>query len=72
MPKKSIPPWYHSLLSPWAILVSIAAGVLIAVYFKELIPFVAPIGKIYLALLQMCVIPIILTAVTSKIGRAHV
>ncbi len=69
MPKKSIPPWYHSLLSPWAILVSIAAGVLIAVYFKELIPFVAPIGKIYLALLQMCVIPIILTAVTSSLGK---
>jgi proton glutamate symport protein len=62
-------PWYASLLSPWAIIISIVAGFIIAIYFKNVVPFIAPIGKAYLALLQMCVIPIIVTAVVSSLGR---
>ncbi len=57
------------LLSPWAILAGMISGVLIGVQYKELAFHLAPLGEVYLALLQMCIIPIMITAVVSSLGR---
>jgi len=57
------------LLSPWAIIAGMIAGVLIGVQYKELAFHLAPLGQVYLALLQMCIIPIMITAITSSLGR---
>ena len=57
------------LLSPWAILTGMIAGVLIGVRYKAIAFNLAPLGEVYLALLQMCIIPIMITAVLSSLGR---
>ncbi len=57
------------LLSPWVILAGMASGVFIGLQHKELALRLAPAGEIYLALLQMCIIPIMITAVLSSLGR---
>jgi len=56
------------LLSPWVILVSMVVGVLIGVYNKNLAVMLAPYGKIYLSLLQMCILPVLLSAVATSLG----
>ncbi len=60
------PEW---LLSPWAIFISMAIGILIGAYQKELSGTIAPFGKIYLSLLQMCILPVLLCAVASSLGK---
>jgi proton glutamate symport protein len=57
------------LLSPWAILAGIVCGVVIGLYFPELTIKITPWGKVYLSLLEMCVLPIMITAVVSSLGR---
>jgi len=56
------------LLSPWTILVSISIGIAIGVYSKSAAAAIAPFGNIYLSLLQMCILPILLSAVASSLG----
>jgi proton glutamate symport protein len=60
------PEW---LLSPWAILLSMVVGILIGVYQKDLAISIAPLGKVYLSLLQMCILPVLLCAVASSLGK---
>lgn len=57
------------LLSPVSILIGIAAGVAIGVWFKPGVFLLKPIGDIYLSLLQMCVIPVMASAVVISIGK---
>jgi proton glutamate symport protein len=57
------------LLSPWAILAGMAGGVLIGTFNKELAEIIAPGGELFLKLLQMCIIPIMITAVSSSLAR---
>ncbi|MCP3927352.1 MAG: dicarboxylate/amino acid:cation symporter [Desulfobacterales bacterium] len=57
------------LLSPWAIFISMAIGILIGAYQKDLAGTIAPFGKIYLSLLQMCILPVLLCAVASSLGK---
>lgn len=59
---------FQFLLSPWAILTGITAGVLIGLYQPSLAPKLAPAGEMYLSLLQMCVLPIMMTAIISSIA----
>jgi len=56
------------LLSPWTILVSMSIGIAIGVFSKNTAAAIAPVGNIYLALLQMCILPILLSAVASSLG----
>lgn len=56
------------LLSPWAIFISMIIGILIGVYQKNHAALIAPFGKIYLSLLQMCILPILISAVASSLG----
>lgn len=57
------------LLSPISILIGIAAGIAVGMWFKPGVFFLKPIGDIYLSLLQMCVIPVMASAVVISIGK---
>ena len=55
--------------NPFVILVSIILGILSGIYFKNYALTLAVFGDIYLSLLKMCVVPIMLTAIISSVGR---
>ncbi|MFW5993162.1 MAG: dicarboxylate/amino acid:cation symporter [Desulfohalobiaceae bacterium] len=57
------------LLSPWTILVCLAVGVLLGIYLPQAATRLAPIGDLYLRLLQMCVLPIMVTAIISSVTK---
>ncbi len=57
------------LRNPWIILVSIIIGVLIGIFEPNIAIACAPIGSVYLTLLKMCVLPILISAITLSVGR---
>ena len=57
------------LLSPWTIGAGMISGVLIGWQYREIAFHLAPLGEAYLSLLQMCIIPIMITAVLSSLGH---
>lgn len=57
------------LRSPWAILISVALAVYVGTTHQEFAILLAPLGSFYLGLLKMCVLPILLAAITTSIGR---
>ena len=57
------------LLSPVAILIGIMVGIAVGIWFKPGVFLLKPIGDIYLSLLQMCVIPVMASAVVISIGK---
>lgn len=57
------------LTNPFLILAGCAAGILTALYNPELAERIKPIGSIYLSILKMCVLPIIISAIVSSIGK---
>ena len=57
------------LRSPWAILVSVVLAVFVGTVYKDFAVSLAPVGELYLGLLKMCVLPILLAAITTSIGR---
>jgi proton glutamate symport protein len=56
-------------LSPWLILISMVVGTLIGVKYETLAATLAPFGHLYLTLLQMCVLPIMITAIIAGLGN---
>lgn len=57
------------LRSPWAIVVSVVLGVYIGRFHPEAARQLQPLGSLYLGLLKMCVLPILLSAISNSIGR---
>ncbi|NEQ50593.1 MAG: dicarboxylate/amino acid:cation symporter [Leptolyngbya sp. SIO3F4] len=57
------------LRSPWAILVSVVLAIYVGTVHKEFAVLLAPLGNFYLGLLKMCVLPILLAAITTSIGK---
>ncbi|MBW4659596.1 MAG: dicarboxylate/amino acid:cation symporter [Drouetiella hepatica Uher 2000/2452] len=57
------------LRSPWAIVISIVLGVGIGTRQHNLAAWISPVGELYLGLLKMCVLPILLSAITTSVGR---
>ncbi len=57
------------LRNPWINLTAIIIGVVIGINFTKTADFLAPFGRLYIALLQMCVLPIITTAITVSVGK---
>ncbi len=57
------------LKNPWVVLLSIALAIVSGIYFPELSISSGTLGSIYITLLQMTVIPLLLTAVVSSLGR---
>lgn len=60
---------FRFLLNPWTILISVAIGSFIGTSYKEIAQVIAPFGNMYLTFLQMCVIPILVSALSSSIGK---
>ena len=56
------------LTSPWSILVSVAIAVAIGLLFHDVAGVLKPFGLMYLYLLEMTVIPIIISAVISSVA----
>lgn len=59
----------QTLRSPWAIALSAIAAIYIGTAHPAIADAIAPVGQIYLGLLKMCVFPVLLSAITSSIGR---
>lgn len=66
--KEKTNPILAILRSPWALIAAIVLGILISQYAKPLVPAMNFFSDVYLNLLQMCVIPIVICAVTVNIG----
>jgi len=56
------------LTSPWSILVSVAVAVVIGLLFKNVATILKPFGQMYLYLIEMTVIPIIISAIVSSVA----
>lgn len=56
------------LTSPWSLLVSIAIAVVIGLLFHDVAQILKPFGLMYLYLLEMTVIPIIVSAIISSVA----
>ncbi|MEM6435797.1 MAG: cation:dicarboxylase symporter family transporter [Cyanobacteria bacterium P01_D01_bin.115] len=57
------------LRSPWCISLSVVLGIYIGTSHKPLAEAITPVGNLYLGLLKMCVLPILLSAISNSIGR---
>ncbi|PSR19164.1 dicarboxylate/amino acid:cation symporter [filamentous cyanobacterium CCP3] len=57
------------LRSPWAIVISSGLGVYVGTTQPQVAAWMAPFGTLYLGLLKMCVLPILLSAITNSLGR---
>lgn len=57
------------LSSPWATVAGLLAGGALGVWQPVAGTALAPLGELYLSLMQMCVLPIIITAITGSIAR---
>ncbi|MCZ6873656.1 MAG: cation:dicarboxylase symporter family transporter [bacterium] len=55
--------------SPMGIVAGIAIGFFIGFYIKPVAQVLSPFGQIYVSLLMMCVIPIVITSMTSGVAR---
>jgi proton glutamate symport protein len=60
------------LLSPWMVFGGMVAGGLIGWYLPEVATQISPLGELYLRILQMSVIPILLTAVIGGLTRLFI
>src|SRR5208337_4606332 len=54
--------------NPWIILLSIVAGVAFGLWAKPAALLLAPLGDMYLIFIQMCIMPILVTAVVSSLA----
>lgn len=57
------------LSSPWATVAGLLAGGILGAWLPSAGEALAPFGQLYLQLMQMCVLPLIITAVTASIAR---
>jgi Na+/H+-dicarboxylate symporter len=57
------------LRSPWTIAISVGLSVYLGTGQPQIAAWIAPLGLLYLGLLKMCVLPILLSAITGSIGR---
>lgn len=57
------------LSSPFSIASGVAVGLYLGWYQKGLVPILAPVGGLYLAILKMCILPLVITAVAGALAR---
>src|SRR3989338_9784375 len=60
---------YPYLRSPWAIAIALVLGIIVGLFFHDTAKLMGPWGEIYLRFLEMCIIPIVISAVISSIGK---
>ena len=52
----------------WQIFIAMGAGILFALLFKEQVPWVSPLGAIFMRLLRMIVLPLVMTSIISGVA----
>ncbi len=57
------------LRSPLAIMISVILAIYVGSSYPKFAMSMSPIGEVYLGLLKMCVLPILLSAITGSVGR---
>jgi len=57
------------LKRPGTSLAAMAIGILLGLYDRNVALFIAPVGELYLSFLKMLVVPIMVTAVISSLGK---
>lgn len=57
------------LRNGWTVLIAASIGIYIGLFKHEYVAYVAPVGKIYLDILKMCILPILVTAISVSIAR---
>ncbi len=57
------------LRNGWTVLIAVSIGIYIGLFKHEYVAYVAPVGKIYLDILKMCILPILVTAISVSIAR---
>jgi Na+/H+-dicarboxylate symporter len=70
--KKPYLPKMSWLLSPWLIFIGVFSGAVIGIFNPELAHKLMPYGALYIKLLQMLVLPLLVTAVISGLGNLFV
>lgn len=67
---KSVIPIIKKILrSGWFILFSASIGVMLGLYFPKQAEFISPVGKIYISILTMCILPILLATISVSIAH---
>ena len=61
--------YFQWLKSGWAVLIGAGIGAYIGFIEPKYINIVEPLGHLYLSILQMCILPILLAAISLSIGR---
>lgn len=57
------------LLSPWSSAIGMTLGALMGIFYKELVPDITPFGSIYISFISMCIVPILVTAISSSLAE---
>lgn len=57
------------LRSGWTVLIAVIIGIYMGLYKHEYVEYVAPLGHAYLDILKMCILPILVTAISVSIAR---
>lgn len=57
------------LRSGWTILMAVFIGAYIGIFKPQYVSYVEPVGKVYLDVLTMCVLPILITTISVSIAR---
>jgi proton glutamate symport protein len=58
-----------TLRSSWVVLLGIVLGLYIGLLKQEYLGYIVPVGEIYLDILKMCILPILLSAISVSIAR---
>lgn len=59
----------QKMRSPYAVLLSVLLAVYVGIAHPTIAETLAPLGDLYLGLLKMCVLPVLLSAITASLGR---
>jgi Na+/H+-dicarboxylate symporter len=59
----------HWLLSPWTIIFGILLGAALGYYEKKAAMSVLPLARIFLAMLEMCALPLMVSAVSTSVAK---
>ncbi|MFA5479986.1 MAG: cation:dicarboxylase symporter family transporter [Candidatus Muiribacteriota bacterium] len=60
---------FKLMLNPYIVIAGMIAGIVYGLWIKENSPFIFGFGDLYLTLLQMCSLPIMITAIISSLGK---
>ncbi len=57
------------LLSPWLILTASIGGIVNGIFFKDFSVKLEPLGSVFLAAIQMCLVPVLICAITTNVAK---